>query len=46
MYLNFGKPMHFSPAASETEVTEQVETVKAELRRLIQVGLEERTSLY
>ncbi|MBA4286709.1 MAG: glycerol acyltransferase [Xanthomonadaceae bacterium] len=46
VYLNFGKPMHFPPAASEADVTEQVETVKTELRRLIQVGLDERTSLY
>ena len=46
VYLNFGKPMHFSPAASEAEVTEQVETVKTELRRLMQLGLDERTSLY
>ncbi|MCX7059556.1 MAG: lysophospholipid acyltransferase family protein [Gammaproteobacteria bacterium] len=46
VYLNFGKPMYFDPAASEDEVTAQVETVKAELRRLIQVGLDERTSLY
>ena len=28
------------------EVSEQVEAVKAELRRLIQVGLDERTSVY
>lgn len=46
VYLNFGKPMHFPPAASEAEVTEQVETVKTELRRLMQLGLDERTSLY
>lgn len=46
VYLNFGKPMHFSPAASEAEVTDQVESVKTELRRLIQLGLDERTSLY
>lgn len=46
VYLNFGKPMRFSPAATETEVTEQVESVKAELRRLIDLGLQERTSLY
>ncbi|WP_439639822.1 lysophospholipid acyltransferase family protein [Nevskia sp.] len=46
VYLNFGKPMVFDPAASEHEVSEQVEAVKAELRRLIQVGLDERTSVY
>lgn len=46
VYLNFGKPMHFSPAASEAEVTEKVEEVKTELRRLIQLGLDERTSIY
>jgi len=46
VYLNFGKPMHFPPATREADVTEQVEAVKTELRRLIQVGLDERTSLY
>lgn len=46
VYLNFGKPMVFDPAASEHEVSEQVEAVKAELRRLIQLGLDERTSVY
>lgn len=46
VYLNFGKPMRFGPATNETEVTERVETVKAELRRLIELGLQERTSIY
>jgi len=46
VYLNFGEPMVFDPAASEHEVSEQVEAVKAELRRLIQLGLDERTSVY
>lgn len=46
VYLNFGKPMHFGPQASEAEVTARVEEVKAELRRLIDLGLKERTSLY
>lgn len=46
VYLNFGPPMHFKPVTSETQATEQVETVKAEIRRLIQLGLDERTRLY
>lgn len=46
VYLNFGPPMHFEPVTSETQATEQVETVKAEIRRLIQLGLDERTRLY
>jgi 1-acyl-sn-glycerol-3-phosphate acyltransferase len=46
VYLHFGKPMHFSPMASEAEVTDKVEEVKTELRRLIQLGLDERTSIY
>jgi 1-acyl-sn-glycerol-3-phosphate acyltransferase len=46
VYLNFGKPMHFSACASEAEVSEKVEEVKVELRRLIEVGLQERTSIY
>jgi 1-acyl-sn-glycerol-3-phosphate acyltransferase len=46
VYLNFGKPMHFSPATSEAEVVERVEEVKAELRKLIDLGLKERTSIF
>ncbi|MDE0854035.1 MAG: lysophospholipid acyltransferase family protein [Nevskia sp.] len=46
VYLNFGKPMHFSPCGNEAEVTERVEQVKAELRQLIEQGLQERTSIY
>jgi 1-acyl-sn-glycerol-3-phosphate acyltransferase len=46
VYLNFGKPMHFSGCATEAEVAERVEEVKAELRRLIDLGLQERTSIY
>jgi len=44
--LNFGEPMHFKPARNENEVTERVEQVKAEIRRLIDKGLQERPSLY
>jgi 1-acyl-sn-glycerol-3-phosphate acyltransferase len=44
--INFGKPMHFGPARTEDEVTERVETVKAEIRKLIDKGLAERPSLY
>jgi 1-acyl-sn-glycerol-3-phosphate acyltransferase len=46
VYLNFGKPMHFEPVVNEAQATEQVETVKTEIRRLIQAGLDERTRLY
>lgn len=46
VYLNFGKPMQFSACANEAEVTERVEQVKAELRLLIDQGLQERTSIY
>jgi 1-acyl-sn-glycerol-3-phosphate acyltransferase len=46
VYLNFGKPMHFDGVASEAEATERVEDVKAELRRLIDLGLQERTSIF
>lgn len=46
VYLNFGKPMVFDPASSEAGVTERVESVKAELRRLIERGLKERTSIF
>ena len=46
VYLNFGEPMWFEPGANEAEVTQRVEEVKAELRRLIDLGLQERTSIY
>ena len=44
--LNFGPPMHFKAMKAEEEVTAQVEVVKAEIRRLIDKGLQERTSVY
>lgn len=47
VYLNFGKPMHFKGSVtSEDEVTEKVETVKAQIRELVEAGLKERTSVY
>jgi 1-acyl-sn-glycerol-3-phosphate acyltransferase len=46
VYLNFGKPMHFEPAANEAEVVQRVEEVKAELRGLIDLGLAERTRIF
>jgi 1-acyl-sn-glycerol-3-phosphate acyltransferase len=46
VYLNFGKPMHFSCCVNEAEVAERVEQVKEELRRLIELGLQERTTIY
>ena len=44
--LNFGEPIHFKPVKTEDEVTEQVEQVKHEIRRLIDKGMKERPSLY
>lgn len=44
--LNFGPPMHFKPARTEDEVTQHVERVKDEIRRLIDKGMQERPSLY
>jgi 1-acyl-sn-glycerol-3-phosphate acyltransferase len=48
VYLNFGEPMTFKSGAamSEEEVTERVEQVKAEIRKLIDKGLEERTKIF
>lgn len=44
--LNFGEPMRFTPVRTEEEVTTRVEQVKAEIQRLINKGLQERTSIY
>lgn len=44
--LNFGEPMRFAPVRTEEEVTTRVEQVKAEIQRLINKGLQERTSIY
>jgi len=46
VYLNFGRPMRFDAVTSEAEVIERVEQVKTELRRLIDLGLKERTSIF
>ena len=47
VYLNFGEPMHFKGNVdNEDAVTERVEKVKTEIRRLIEVGLKERTKIY
>ncbi|MBI2383116.1 MAG: acyltransferase family protein [Gammaproteobacteria bacterium] len=47
VYLNFGEPMFFKDdKLSEDEVGERVETVKAEIRKLIDRGLQERTKIY
>lgn len=47
VYLNFGEPMHFKGNAdNEDAVTERVEKVKTEIRRLIDLGLKERTRVY
>lgn len=47
VYLNFGEPMKFTGSVDNEElVTERVEQVKAEIRRLIDKGLKERTKIY
>lgn len=47
MYLNYGKPIFFpNDDASEEEVVERVEQVKAEISKLIAKGLKERESIY
>ena len=47
VYLNFGEPMHFTgDVDNEDAVTEKVEEVKTEIRRLIDVGLGQRTRIY
>jgi 1-acyl-sn-glycerol-3-phosphate acyltransferase len=47
VYLNFGEPMEFKGNVDNEElVTERVEQVKAEIRRLIDLGLKERTKIY
>ena len=47
VYLNFGKPMVFKGSVDNEElVTERVEQVKAEIRKLIDKGLKERTKIY
>jgi 1-acyl-sn-glycerol-3-phosphate acyltransferase len=45
--LYFGKPMHFGPGPfTEAQATECVETVKDEIRRLIDHGLKQRKSIF
>jgi len=47
VYLNFGKPVLYDcNIESEDEVTAKVEEVKAEIRRLIAMGLEERKTIF
>lgn len=47
VHLNFGKPMVFSGAeTTEEEVAKRVETVKAEINRLIDKGLSERKGIF
>lgn len=47
VYLNIGEPMHFSGSIdNEEQVTERVEAVKAKIRELIDLGLQERTKIY
>ncbi|MGH8456948.1 MAG: 1-acyl-sn-glycerol-3-phosphate acyltransferase, partial [Stenotrophobium sp.] len=47
VYLNFGEPMVFKGSVeSEDAVTERVEQVKTEIRKLIEKGLKERTKIY
>lgn len=45
--LHFGKPMHFdNQVQTEQQVTERVREVKAEIRKLIEQGLEKRKSVF
>ena len=45
--LHFGKPMYFDgDVNSEEQVTQQVEAVKAEIRKLIAQGLEKRQGVF
>lgn len=47
VHLNFGAPMHFTGNVdNEEEVTARVEEVKTEIRKLIEKGLKERTTIY
>ena len=47
VHLNFGEPMWFEGNLdNEDEVTARVETVKSEIRKLIDKGLSERSSVY
>jgi 1-acyl-sn-glycerol-3-phosphate acyltransferase len=46
-HLNFGEPIYFpNDDASEDEMTERVEQVKAEIAKLIDKGLKERESIF
>lgn len=44
--LNFGEPMTFGPAGSESEITANVDRVKAAIDALIAKGLTERKSIF
>lgn len=45
--LNFGAPMRFdSKPANEQEVTERTRAVKAEIRKLIELGLSQRKAVF
>ncbi len=47
VHLNFGEPMYFDDQEiPEEQVTERVEQVKAEISRLIDLGLSERKRLF
>ncbi len=47
VHLNFGDPMYFDDLEiPEEQVTERVEKVKAEISRLIDIGLSERKRLF
>ncbi|MGH8458997.1 MAG: lysophospholipid acyltransferase family protein, partial [Nevskiales bacterium] len=47
VFLNFGEPMQFEGhIENESQVVDNVERVKDEIRRLIDKGLAERTSIY
>ena len=47
VHLHFGEPMWFDGDVDhEDEVTARVETVKNEIRKLIEIGLQQRSSVY
>jgi 1-acyl-sn-glycerol-3-phosphate acyltransferase len=47
VFLNFGAPMHFKGNVNNEEaVTAKVEEVKTQIRKLVDKGLKQRTSIY
>ncbi len=46
VFLNFGAPLSFKPVKTEQQVTGKVEQVKDVIGKLIEKGLQKRTSIY